>query len=301
VIAKLGFLGLGWGCSMRHVLPSTAGLVARLGLAALLSSQILAAKAQNAENVNGTLAPDIFSAPAAASAKASTGYSTEYSPARPYFVEFRARNAESYGHMYVMYGEVNDRHEIIKSEVAGFYPAGDAQKCLNCSVYYWTAGHILPVPSEIGASDGDLEEQYVLARFRIWVDFQQYQRLVSYINQRKAFKGPWNAFYANCVTFGRDVATFMNVKMPLIMRFAPSVVMYPKDLVEAIRDANGIHQDQGPLKDAPGALPPEVASQIGAQPAAAEVTRRHANSKKSATGPGYERTAASKTAVSTVH
>ena len=87
-----------------------------------------------------------------------------------YFVEFRARNAASYGHLYVMYGKVNDRHEIIKSEVAGFFPAGDDRNCVNCSVYNWTIGHVLPVPSEIGASDGDLEEQYVLARFRVWID-----------------------------------------------------------------------------------------------------------------------------------
>ena len=68
-----------------------------------------------------------------------------------YFVEFRARNAASYGHMYVMFGEVNARHEIIKSEVAGIFPAGDARGCENCSIYYWTIGHVLPVPSEIGA------------------------------------------------------------------------------------------------------------------------------------------------------
>jgi hypothetical protein len=279
---------------MRHSVPSPAGVMIRLGLAAVLSLPIVAARAQNVDSTNGTLAPDLFAAPAAVGAKDSTGYSTEYSPARPYFVEFRARNAESYGHMYVMYGQVNERHEIIKSQVAGFYPAGDAQHCLNCSVYYWTVGHILPVPSEIGASDGDLEEQYVLARFRIWVDFQQYQRLVSYINERKAFKGPWNAFYANCVTFGRDVATFLNVKMPLLIRFSPSVVMYPKYLVEQIREENGIHEDQGPLKDAPGSLPPEVASQLGGQPATAQATRHHhANSKESMTRQGYQRTAAS--------
>ena len=96
-----------------------------------------------------------------------------YSPSHRFFVEFRARNAASYGHMYVMYGEVNDRHEVINSEIAGFFPAGDSGKCVNCSVYYWTMGHVVPVPAEIGTSDGDLEEQYVLARYRGWVDAAQ--------------------------------------------------------------------------------------------------------------------------------
>ena len=34
-----------------------------------------------------------------------------------YFVEWRGRNAASYGHLYVMYGEVNDRGEIIRSKI----------------------------------------------------------------------------------------------------------------------------------------------------------------------------------------
>lgn len=41
---------------------------------------------------------------------------------RPYFVEFRARAAASYGHMYVFYGQLNGRGEIVKSDIAGFHP-----------------------------------------------------------------------------------------------------------------------------------------------------------------------------------
>jgi hypothetical protein len=39
-------------------------------------------------------------------------------------------------------------------------------------------------------------------------------------------------------------------------------VMYPKDVVEWIRDANNGEKDQGPLKDAPGALPAEVVAKV---------------------------------------
>jgi hypothetical protein len=188
-----------------------------------------------------------------------------------YFVEFRARNAASYGHMYVMFGEVNARHEIIKSAIAGLFPAGDAQDCENCSIYNWTIGHVLPVPSEIGASDGDLEEQYILARFRIWIDADQYKRLIGYIDERKAHKGPWNAFFANCVIFGRDIASFLNVKMPPLAAIA---LLFPKDMVEAIRDANGIRHEQMPLKDAAGSLPaesrPKAQAKVGAAEPAAE-------------------------------
>ena len=203
---------------------------------------------------------------ASADSAAASAPSNKYSPSHRFFVEFRARNAASYGHLYVMYGEVNERHEVIRSEIAGFFPAGDSRTCENCSVYNWTIGHVVPVASEIGASDGDLEEQYVLARYRVWIDAAQYKKLVAYIKQRKAHLGPWHAFLNNCVTFGRDVAVFLNLHVPPLMRIAPSVVMYPKDVVEWIRDANNGEKDQGPLKDAPGALPVEVAARVHVKP-----------------------------------
>jgi hypothetical protein len=199
---------------------------------------------------------------ASADSAAASVPSNKYSPSHRFFVEFRARNAASYGHMYVMYGEVNERHEVVRSEIAGFFPAGDSRTCENCSVYNWTIGHVIPVASEIGASDGDLEEQFVLSRYRVWIDAAQYKRLVAYIKQRKVHPGPWHAFLNNCVTFGRDVAVFLNLNVPPLMRIAPAVVMYPKDVVEWIRDANNGEKDQGPLKDAPGALPAEVVAKV---------------------------------------
>jgi uncharacterized iron-regulated membrane protein len=260
---------------MRCGLPNACSLLCAVGLAVALSLQASSASAQAAWSEAGAAASDSQSAPPASAHKTASKHSAEHNkawsvadepyigggaPQWRYFVEFRARNAASYGHMYVMYGEVNDRHEIIKSEIAGFFPAGDARDCENCSVYFWIIGHILPVPSKIGASDGDLEEQYVLARFRVWIDADQHQRLIAYINERKAHKGPWNAFLANCVTFGRDVASFLHVKMPLLVALTPSLVIYPKDLVEEIRNANGVVHEQAPLKDAPGSLPVEVAT-----------------------------------------
>ena len=209
------------------------------------------------------------------------------SPQWRYFVEFRARNAASYGHMYVMFGEVNAHHEVVKSEIAGLFPAGDARGCENCSIYYWGIGHVLPVPSEIGASDGDLEEQYLLARFRLWIDADQYQRLSAYIKERKAQKGPWNALFANCVIFGRDVASFLNLKMspPAAMG-----LLYPQGMVEAIREANGLKHGQPPLRDAAGFFPREIKNnrQTKISPAlsGANKTAAQATAVESAPGPG---------------
>ena len=233
------------------------------------------------------------SASASAHSEAVSRPTNNYSPSHRFFVEFRARNAASYGHMYVMYGEVNERHEVIRSEIAGFFPAGDSRTCENCSVYNWTIGHVIPVSSEIGASDGDLEEQFVLARYRVWIDAAQYKRLVAYIKQRKAHLGPWHAFLNNCVTFGRDVAIFLNMKVPVLMAISPSVVMYPKDVVEWLRDANNGDKDQGPLKDAAGGLPAEVVAKMHGKAAiqAADASAAGSIDEKPAATPKKKRIA----------
>jgi hypothetical protein len=230
---------------------------------------------------------------ASADAAEASVPSNKYSPSHRFFVEFRARKAASYGHMaasyghmYVVYGEVNAGHEVIRSAIAGFFPAGDSRTCENCSVYNGTIGHVIPVPSEIGASDWDLEEQYVIARYRVWIDAAQYKRLVAYINDRKAHLGLWHVVLNNCVTFGKDVAVILNLNVPLLMRIAPIVVMYPQYVVEWIRDANGGEKDQGPLKDAPGSLPAEVMAELHAKPpaqatnASTNTTRMTASAEK---------------------
>jgi hypothetical protein len=194
---------------------------------------VLPASAQTTNNPS-IAAPEAKAAPVA---KPRTAF-------KPYFIEFRSRAAASYGHMYILYGQVNGRNEIIKSDIAGLHPAGDRNDCENCSVYTWTIGHLIPVPAETGASDGDLEEKYVTARYRVMVDAAEFKRVSAYIKKLQADNPQWHALWNNCVGFGRSVANFMNLKMP------SALWIEPKDLVEGLRELNG-GPVQGPLKDAP--------------------------------------------------
>ena len=79
-------------------------------------------------------------------------------PGKPYFVEFRSRTAVSYGHTFVFYGRLGDGNSFASYKVAGLHPKGD-----DPSVYM--QGMMVPVPSETGASWGDLDEQYLTATF----------------------------------------------------------------------------------------------------------------------------------------
>lgn len=264
-------------CSSR--LGAVCGFLFGVSLAALLGLQASAARAD--DSAKSIMAPEPAAAAKTVAPKtsASKPAATKTAAVKPtavkpvahasrtaakktfprsiphhYFVEFRARNAASYGHMYVMYGTVNGRDEITSSHIAGFFPAGDTRDCANCSVFNWTIGHLIFVPSELGASDGDLEEKYVLARYRVWVTKAEYDKVVAYIKDKEAHKPMWNALWKNCVDFGRDVAEKMDLKVPFF------IWMEPKDFITAMREANGVMVEQKPLKDASNGMRAPVQS-----------------------------------------
>ena len=70
--------------------------------------------------------------------------------AKPYYIEFRARSAQSYGHTFSIYGRLNGQ-KIASKTVAGLHPFTE-------SALPWMVGHLVVVPSETGASDGDTED-----------------------------------------------------------------------------------------------------------------------------------------------
>jgi hypothetical protein len=161
-----------------------------------------------------------------------------------YFVEFRGRSAATYGHLYIMFGELNARGEVIKSKIAGLYPAGDKQDCDNCSLANWTIGHLVFVPSGTTATDGDLEEKYVTARYRVLLDKAQYQKLTEHVAKFQADPPLWNALFRNCVSFGKEIAELLDLKTPGL------IWLEPEQFVNALREMNGTRDAQAPLKDA---------------------------------------------------
>jgi hypothetical protein len=163
------------------------------------------------------------------------------SSSKPYFIEFRARSAATYGHMYVIYGKVNANNQIVVSDIAGLHPAGDRNDCENCSVLSWTLGHLVPVPAETGASDGDLEEKYVSSRYRVMLDAATFKKVADYINKLKRDTPVWNALWRNCVSFGNDIARNAGLETPSFPW------MEPQAYVDSLRQLNG-GAPQGPLR-----------------------------------------------------
>lgn len=144
-------------------------------------------------------------------------------PAKPYFVEFRARAAQSYGHTFLVHGRVGQT--ITAKDVVGLHPATE-------SPVPWMIGHLVVVPSETGASDGDTEEQYIIARYRVLLSEAEYKRVAAYLKERQANAPVWHAVLYNCNAFIADIAKFMGLKAPT------SSMQMPKAFITELKELN---------------------------------------------------------------
>lgn len=138
-------------------------------------------------------------------------------------MDFRARTAASYGHAFVWFGKTSER----KVDVAGLHPAGD--------VLPYVLGHLTWVPSETGASYGDLDEQYLTASYRVYLSEPDAKRVFAYIRHLQATSPLWNAETTNCTAFIGRIASFMGLK-------APFPLMKPEEYVNQLKELNGGRQ-----------------------------------------------------------
>jgi hypothetical protein len=146
----------------------------------------------------------------------------------PYYFEFRSRQAWDYGHTFVVFGRVGEAPS--KNNVAGLSPKGDDPSM-------WVMGHYVPVPSDTGWTDGDLEDRYVTSRYRVLVSKEQYDRTVAFIRQLQAKSTTWSVEMYNCNAFVADIARFMGLKVPA------SSWIYPKVFVTNMRKINTGHPE----------------------------------------------------------
>ncbi|AUX76523.1 MULTISPECIES: hypothetical protein [Sinorhizobium] len=142
-----------------------------------------------------------------------------------YFIEFRSRYALSYGHTYAVFGRTNASGAMINPEVAGLAPA------TNDAAPY-VLGHFFPVPAETGASDGDLEEEYRSASWRIMLSEAEYNKVVAFIRKLKEKSRVWHASVYNCNAFVAEIARSMGYQ-------TPGIWLRPQEFITRLREMNG--------------------------------------------------------------
>lgn len=149
-----------------------------------------------------------------------------------YFIEFRSRYALTYGHTYVVFGRLDRAGQMINPEVAGLAPA-------STSPVPYVLGHYVPVPSETGWTDGDLEDRYRSASWRVMLSEGEYQKVVAYIRKLKASSPVWHAVLYNCNAFVADIAKSMGYK-------TPNTLLRPQQFIVKLREMNGGSGYTGP-------------------------------------------------------
>jgi len=138
----------------------------------------------------------------------------------PYYVDFRARTAASWGHAFVWYGKTSEQ----QVEVAGLTPAGDT--------FEYVLGYVMSVPSETGASYGDLDPKYLTASYRVYLNEPDAKRVFAYIKKLQRSSPVWNAEMSNCTAFIGGIAQFMGLKVPHRWQ-------RPEEYVNNLRAMNG--------------------------------------------------------------
>jgi hypothetical protein len=145
-----------------------------------------------------------------------------------YYIEFRSRYSWDYGHTYLVHGRVGETPT--KASVAGLSPVGDDSTA-------WVIGHYVPVPAETGWTDGDLEDKYTTARYRVLMNKGEYDRVMGFVRDLQSRSHTWSAELYNCNAFVADIAKNMGLKVP------SSTLIYPKIFVSHMRLINTGHPE----------------------------------------------------------
>jgi hypothetical protein len=154
----------------------------------------------------------------------SSGCKSALSLGKPYFVEFRSRGAASFGHTFVLHGKLGEGNRFARYQVAGLHPKGDSTQ--------YTIGLWVPVAAETGPSDGDVDEQFMTARYCVTLTEAEYNKVAAYIKQLQGKHKTWHGTTYNCNSFGMDVAKFIGLDTP-----NPNASL-PKDLINKLAELN---------------------------------------------------------------
>jgi hypothetical protein len=203
-----------------------------LGISSSTAEQLTASGDQQQADTHGkpSMKPGVTTA---AVAPPDTPSTTDVKPVRrspsgaavkgPYYVDFRARTAASYGHAFIWYGKTSQR----AVDVAGLHPAGDTLP--------YILGHLMWVPSETGASYGDLDEQYLTASYRVYLSEADAKKVFAYIKHLQATSPLWNAETTNCTAFIGLIASYMGLRTPFHL-------LKPEEYVNQLKALNGGRQ-----------------------------------------------------------
>ena len=91
---------------------------------------------------------------------------------------------------------------------------------------------MIPVPAETGPSDGDTEEEYVSARFRVYLSEAEYSHFLAKLKEKQASNAMWHAAGYNCNMWVGQLAEYIGLKAPV------NHLQYPANYITEMRQMN---------------------------------------------------------------
>lgn len=123
------------------------------------------------------------------------------------YIEFRQRISPAIpsGHLYVVFGRLDDNGEPLTRQYIGLYPLG--------SVIGLYGGAILPMPASLAPNYADCRFS-VQAAYRVSLNERQYRRLLSHVRKVLADPPQWHMAAFNCNHFGASLGEVVGLRTP---------------------------------------------------------------------------------------
>lgn len=141
------------------------------------------------------------------------GFVVDSGPPRPvdakarYYVEFRARPLNVYGHTYVVYGRLDASGAPAEKRFVGLHPEGDAAGLAAGSLPMLVPATTLPLKE-----DAQLP---VVAAYRVPITAAQYEQIQRFVYEKRSRPLSWNLYTQNCNNFAGELAKRIGLKVPV--------------------------------------------------------------------------------------
>lgn len=152
------------------------------------------------------------------------------SPGHTAYIEFRQRLSPAIpsGHLYVVFGRLDDGGQPVTRNYIGLYPAG-----YLLGLY---GGAVVPMPANLAPNYADCRFR-TQAAYRVSLSEAQYRRLTREVRRVLADPPRWHMAAYNCNHFGASLGTVVGLQAPrnwLLPAFA-----YIHALIEANEGPRG--------------------------------------------------------------
>jgi hypothetical protein len=180
-------------------------LAAALGIQAAISPALGAQAAAGPMASAGPDIPEVYCRKGIIKARLSA---TGVKAGDPAYIEFRTRLTTLIpsGHMYVVFGRLDDKGTPVSSHIVGLFPKGSFVGMYGGAVA-WVPAQVKPYMLECSVSA-------VIDAWRVSLSEEQYQAVLARSRSKLAKPPLWNMFGYNCNHFAAEFGDLIGLRKP---------------------------------------------------------------------------------------